>query len=440
MFLKLRYYYRLVTAFLGKFKFILLLGIIIGILIFIAAQYFERFATGINTQRIGYVGRYRPDDLPDYVLYDIGDGLTSINEEGEVEPSIAKSWETTDKGKTWVFALTDDMKWQDDKDIKSEDINYDFSDVKIEKPDENTIIFNLEEPFTPFPYIVSKPVFKKGLLGTGAWKVDDILISNGYVQEIKISNSEGGKKVIKFFPTEDEAKLAYKLGRIDTIEELIDPSPFGSWTNTSSDKKIESDSIITLFFNTEDQLISSKPVRQALIYGIDKESMLGERAISPISKDSWAYNPQVKPYVYDTERAKDLLSDIPEEQMKDGIKLVTTPSLLEAADKIASYWNSIGMPTTVLVSSVLPDDFQVFLTIFELPKDPDQYSIWHSTQEVTNISNYKDPRIDKLLEDGRTELVKEERKKIYLDFQRFLVEDSPAAFLYYPNIYSISRK
>ncbi len=203
---------------------------------------------------------------------------------------------------------------------------------------------------------------------------------------------------------------------------------------------MESDLVITLFFNTEDQLISSKPIRQALIYGIDKESMSGERAISPISKDSWAYNPQVKPYVYDTERAKDLLADIPDEQKNNGIKLVTTPSLLETAEKIASYWNSIGLKTTVLVSSVLPDDFQVFLTIFELPKDPDQYSIWHSTQELTNISNYKSPRIDKLLEDGRTELVKEERKKIYLDFQRFLVEDSPAAFLYYPDIYTISRK
>ena len=416
------------------------MGIIIGFILFVAVQYFDRFVTGINTQRIGIAGRYRSENLPDYVLNDIGDGLTKINDDGEVEPNLAKSWETTDKGKTWVFTLGDNMKWQDGKDISSEDINYDFSDVTIEKPDANTIIFNLEEPFTPFPYIVSKPVFRKGLLGTGEWKVDDVIISNGYVQEIKISNKDDGKKVIRFYPTEDEAKLAYKLGRIDTIEGLINSSPFETWVNTNAEKKVESDSVITLFFNTEDQLISSKPVRQALIYGIDKESMSGERAISPISKDSWAYNPQVKPYVYDTERAKDLLSEIPDEQIQNGIKLVTTPSLLETAEKIASYWNSIGIQTTVLVSSVLPDDFQVFLTIFELPKDPDQYSIWHSTQESTNISNYKNPRIDKLLEDGRTELVKEERKNIYLDFQRFLVEDSPAAFLFYPDIYSISRK
>ncbi len=34
----------------------------------------------------------------------------------------------------------------------------------------------------------------------------------------------------------------------------------------------------------------------------------------------------------------------------------------------------------------------------------------------------------------------EEREKIYLDFQRFLVEDAPAAFLFHPTFYTISRK
>jgi peptide/nickel transport system substrate-binding protein len=80
------------------------------------------------------------------------------------------------------------------------------------------------------------------------------------------------------------------------------------------------------------------------------------------------------------------------------------------------------------------------LAIFDTPEDPDQYSIWHSTQKATNITHYENPRIDKLLEDGRSQINTEERKKTYLDFQRFLVEDAPAAFLFYPDTYSISRK
>ena len=91
-----------------------------------------------------------------------------------------------------------------------------------------------------------------------------------------------------------------------------------------------------------------------------------------------------------------------------------------------------------MITSV-PVDYDAFLATVDIPKDPDQYSLWHSTQATTNISKYKNPRIDKLLEDGRTELDQDTRKKIYLDFQRFLVEDVPAIFLYHPIFYTISR-
>jgi len=114
--------------------------------------------------------------------------------------------------------------------------------------------------------------------------------------------------------------------------------------------------------------------------------------------------------------------------------------LIDTADEIAKYWSEIGIKTSVLVSSIVPEEFQVYLTILDPSADPDQYFMWHSTQIDTNISKYSSPRVDKLLEDGRKELNFEERRKIYLDFQRFLVEDSPAAFLYTPKIISISRK
>jgi peptide/nickel transport system substrate-binding protein len=177
------------------------------------------------------------------------------------------------------------------------------------------------------------------------------------------------------------------------------------------------------------------------VYAIDKESFDGERAYGPLSPTSWAYNPQVKTYSYDKLRAKELVEELDEEQTKDlEIKLVTTPILLPTAERIAKYWEAIGVKTVLQVSSGIPADYQALLAVFEIPKDPDQYSIWHSTQISTNISNYQNPRIDKLLEDGRAELTIVERSKIYLDFQRFLVEDSPAAFLYHPVAYKIIRK
>ena len=122
------------------------------------------------------------------------------------------------------------------------------------------------------------------------------------------------------------------------------------------------------------------------------------------------------------------------------LNIATIPALLLQAEEIASNWRDLGLKINVQVISGVPDNFDAFLGILDIPKDPDQYALWHSSQETSNISNYKNPRIDKLLEDGRTITNESERKKIYLDFQRFLVEDSPAAFLYHPTNYTITRK
>ena len=107
---------------------------------------------------------------------------------------------------------------------------------------------------------------------------------------------------------------------------------------------------------------------------------------------------------------------------------------------IAKDWEKVGIKVNLQVISQIPSDYQAFLAIFDIPDDPDQYSMWHSTQTATNITRYQDPRIDKLLEDGRSEINIDARKRIYFDFQRFLVEDSPAVFLYYPTIYTIGRE
>jgi peptide/nickel transport system substrate-binding protein len=57
----------------------------------------------------------------------------------------------------------------------------------------------------------------------------------------------------------------------------------------------------------------------------------------------------------------------------------------------------------------------------------------------SSITRYKNLRIDKLLEDGRKTVNINERKKIYADFQRFLLDDMPASFLYFPYEYTVTR-
>lgn len=434
----MKFYLRLISTFVKRFKIIILLSVFLGIAFFAFLSY---LLPGINikeTKRFGYTGRYTLDNLPLEISSLIGQGLVNVDQSSDSKPSLAKNWSIEDSGKKWTFELKEDIYWHDNKPLNINDINYNFSDVSITK-DKNKIVFNLNEPYVPFIVLLEKPIFKKGLLGTGDWKVNNLTIKREYLQKLVLTHNND-KRIIKFYPTEEQTKFAFKLGEIDIIKNISTSTPFSNWGSVDIEEVIKTDRVVVIFFNTQDPVLSDKNLRLALNYAIDK-SVYKTRAISPINPESFYFNPQVKSYNFDQEKAKQLLDEVKSGISDDfTIKLISTPNLIDVADNISKMWQDIGIQTDVLTSSVIPSDYQAFITIFDIPKDPDQYSLWHSTQTQTNITKYKNVRIDKLLEDGRIELNKEERKKIYLDFQRYLIEDTPAIFLFHPVWYNISRK
>ena len=52
-------------------------------------------------------------------------------------------------------------------------------------------------------------------------------------------------------------------------------------------------------------------------------------------------------------------------------------------------------------------------------------------------TGYKNLKIDKLLEDGRSTFDQEERIKYYFDLQKNLDDDNTAIFIYFPYNYTI---
>lgn len=437
----LRYIFRLISAFVARFKALLAIGILLGIVFFFVLRFVLPIISQSGTERIGLTGRFTTTSLPRDILEMVGDGLTKLDASGQVEPNLANFWETTDKGKTWIFTIKDGVLWQDGKKVTSASINYQFSDVTIDRPNDKTIIFKLQTPYSAFPTVVSRPTFKKGLLGTGNWQVKKLSLNGAYVEQIALENKGGEKVIYKFYPTEERTKLAFQLGEVNEVNDLINPKPLDSWKKLKVIPSPDTGVYVAVFFNTQDKVLAEKNVRQALSYAIDKDALGALRAISPISADSWAYNPQVKPYTYDAQKAKEMIDEYKKSAKEDEIDIkLTTPSLLlPQAEKITKDWQAVGIKVDLQVFSGVPAEYQALLAIFDIPEDPDQYSIWHSTQTSTNITHYQNPRIDKLLEDGRSEVDTEARRKIYLDFQRFLVEDPPAAFLYYPTTYQIKR-
>ncbi|RJR28223.1 ABC transporter substrate-binding protein [Candidatus Microgenomates bacterium] len=435
-----RYWFRLISTIFVRFKTGIVFGIIIGLLMFAFARVLLPVVTS-SVEYIGITGRYHTEELPAAILSQVGEGLTNIEADGSVISGLAESWEALEDGRVWKFNLKKGLHWQDGSEVNSSTIQYSFDDAKVAKPDDYTIVFELASAFSPFPSVVSRPTFKRGLLGTGEWEVVDVSLSSGYVESISLRNSLSEKKIYKFYPTEERAKTAFKLGDVDKIE-VVDPSPFDEWDTAEVKEEVNLKRFVGVFFNNDNDMFrDNKPLRQALSYAIDKQVFGAPRALGPLSPDSWAFNSQVKEYKFDIERSREILEEMPEELRKDlNITLSTSSNLLKVAEKIAEYWRSAGVNTNVSVVSILPEDYQAFLAIYDIPDDPDQYSTWHSTQEQSNITSYQNPRVDKLLEDGRLQLDHEARKKIYLDFQRFLLEDAPVVFLYHPMKYTVVRK
>ena len=97
---KLRYFLRLVFAYIKRFKTIIFLSILFGVLAFLLVRVVTKYFI-VPTERIGVTGRYHSENLPVAILSLLSDGLTKIDEDNVVLPAIAHSWETPDNGKTW---------------------------------------------------------------------------------------------------------------------------------------------------------------------------------------------------------------------------------------------------------------------------------------------------------------------------------------------------
>lgn len=443
-FKKFRFGLRFLTAFLQKHRWLILTSAIIGIFFFVYLPKVSRLFFSKKVNRIGLVGKYTLQELPLKIQAQISDGLTFVSPTGEVEPGLAESWEVKNKGKEYHFTLRQDLFWHSGKPILASDINYNFNDVASSPIDDRKIKFELKEAYAPFPAVVARPIFQKGLIGSGRYKVVRLKKNGQTIESLTLKHVEDPsqpKLVFKFYPTESAARTGFKLGEVDLLREIGDSRDLASWSSVKTSSEIKFNRFVGVFFNTQPQSqFENKSLRQALAYGINKR--WEPRALSSFNPHSWAYNPNVKSYDFDPERAKELLKKAGEDEeglALEEVEIATIPSLLSTADEIKADWEKLGLKVKTRVISNLDEPFGVLLITQEIPLDPDQYFLWHSTQG-TNLSGYKSPKLDKLLEDGRKTFDQEKRKEIYQDFQRFLVEETPAVFLFHPTAYTLSKK
>jgi len=391
-------------------------------------------------QKIGISGLYTLDNLPTEIKKLISVGLTSFTSNNRPEKSIlVQDWKMENDNKDFIFTINTDLKWHDGQKIKSSDINYQIKGVQLESLSKDQLKISLNTSYSPILSLLSEPIIKKGTIGLGDYKVNKITFQKDFIKTVNLTalNQEDENKTYIFYDQENKLIEAYKLGEIDIIENISAPQDLNLWPKTKITPKSKIDqSYIAIFINT--QKFGQKEIRQALAYATPKTPNKEERATGPISPLSWAYNDSVKTYDLGPQKAKTLTKDI---ELPTTLNLaVNNRKLLPIADQIKESWQTIlGIDVNVSIENQInPDSYDCILAYAAIPKDPDQYEFWHSTQN-TNITRINNPKIDKLLEEGRQIFDIQKRKEIYIEFQKILLEESPVIFLSYPTTYTIER-
>lgn len=455
MVVRRRLIFWLIRAYIGKWGktifFSFLAGLIVFFVILFTMRYFAKLIPIYKHTIIGITGAYRTDNLPPFIIKNISQGLTVIDDAGNIKPGLAASWEITDDGKNYIFHLKKDQYFSDGRNITSALINYNFSDASVNRPDNYTIIYKLKEIYAPFLITVSRPIFQPGLIGSGNYKIDDIKLNGDFVQSLTMIGTKDkfDIKIYEFYPSIEALKNAYVLGEVNQAIGLDNAnfyeSTFDKFPNTNVVKKINYDKLVTLFYNNNDNILSDKKVRLALSYALPVDYKEGKKTFLPYAPDSAYYNKDIEEKNQNYEHAKLLLtaSNTASESASAKNNLILTIKTLSkfraVAAEVADSFAKIDIKTNIEEVDTVPADFQIYLGDFTLADDPDQYPLWHSDQSK-NITKYKNLRIDKLLEDGRKTLDVDARIKIYDDFQKFLIEDVPASFLFFPYEYEIHRK
>jgi peptide/nickel transport system substrate-binding protein len=267
---------------------------------------------------------------------------------------------------------------------------------------------------------------------------------------------------IRFYPDHQSLLPAYDRGEIDGIS-WIWPRDIEEVTKRSDLQLFSAplSGYTLIYLNQENPnlpFFKEKAVRQALLYGLDRQALVNDVlhgqalvAHTPVLPGTWSFDPEVTHYTYDPDRARQLLdeagwvdSDGDGIRDREGVKLafILLGDDQAMLDSISSMWAEIGVqasPQAVTLAGLtsdflVPRNFDAALVHWELAGDPDPYPLWHSTQakDGQNYSGWNNRAADEAIEKARAISDRAERKDLLAEFQRIFSEEVPALLLYYP--------
>jgi peptide/nickel transport system substrate-binding protein len=340
---------------------------------------------------------------------------------------------------------------------------------KIETPDDETIVFILKQPLTPFlaylanPYaaIVAKENVEDGSIktnpiGTGPFMFKE-WVSGDHITMVK--NPKYYKpglpyldEVIYRVVTEDSAWFAALRSKKMDLTYHYEGAFMRNIRKIKglNQKKWMPLGYGGLFFSFTRPPFDNEKLRLAVSYAIDRQDVLdigflGEGSVTAPLPESLGYPvplDELTGYKQDYTKAKALMK---EAGYADGltIKLLTAgdfPYYLSVCQVIQDQLKNIGIKVEIITMEwgtfigqlFSGEGFDAyFIDIAPFPPDPDIYALrMHYSQGMYNVGGFSDPTVDKLIEQGRTAQAQSERQKAYVDLQHRLADTVACIYLF----------
>lgn len=365
-------------------------------------------------------------------------------------------------------------------------------DITVVSPTELT--WRMKEPFAPYlsfltetfmvPRHILGPVadrntaaFNQSPIGTGAFKWGR-RVAGDHIELTANENYHGEgpyikQLVYKYIPDMTVLYTQFKSGDIDLVgRQFITPDNYAE-AKTLKNRVVElqpAPTVEQIYLNLERPVFKDLAVRQAIYAAIDKQAIidalyygLPEPVESYMPRGSIYYNKDLPKHEFNLKKAAKLLDDAGWVKGRDGIRAkngvrlsftnstTTGHHLREQLQQfVQQTLKDIGVEMTIsnLPAAVIWGDFWT-LSQFDsvvvginylVGPDPDVFNRFHSGAirakggRGSNTSQFSDPRVDKLLEEGARTFDQARRIEIYKEVQARVRDALPFLPLFSENV------
>ncbi len=330
------------------------------------------------------------------------DQLIMLDEQGDLAPLLATSWEFVDGDTALVLELRDDVTFTDGTPFDAEAVkanldrakNLEASAIKgqlarvesVEATDEFTVRINLNGPGGDLPSLftdrlgsmISPAAFDNADLdqkpvGSGMATLTEYIPGqvSRYDRNEEYWDPEAAKAAHYEIIVQTSTTTRFNMLQTGQAElTYLDPSQAeqvkGAGLNSAPSKSL---SIMSVNMNVGKPPFDDYRVRQAMQHAIDRQAIvdgvffgLGEPVAQYMPPDYWAYDPEVTPddaeYGYDPEKAKQLLA---EAGYPDGVEIEWLVPALDdhraAAEAIIPMLAEVGITANTRVLATLETFF-----------------------------------------------------------------------------------